>query len=167
MIGLPRSTFYYRPVLASKAIDDERMAKMISAIQDELPGYGYRCATEELARRGQVIKYKRVARVMRAHGPCITPRWRFVCTTDSAQDHPVFLNLYRNVIPSQPIQVWVGDITTIRLSVGFCYLAVLLDATSRRVVGYALSRRMNTQLTLAELKAAVLPATSGRLYPLH
>ena len=155
MIGLPRSTFYYRSASASKALDDERLAEMICAIQDELPGYGYRRVTEELSRRGQVVNHKRVARVMNAHGLGISPRRRFVRTTDSAHDQPIFPNLYRNVIPTVPNTVWVGDITYIRLSVGFCYLAVILDACSRKVVGYALSRRMDTQLTLAALTAAV------------
>ena len=155
MIGLPRSTFYYRSASASKARDDERLAEMICAIQDELPGYGYRRVTEELSRRGQAVNHKRVARVMKAHGLGISPRRRFVRTTDSAHDQPIFPNLYRNVIPTVPNTVWVGDITYIRLSVGFCYLAVILDACSRKVVGYALSRRMDTQLTLAALTAAV------------
>lgn len=155
MIGLPRSTFYYRSASTSKALDDERLAQMICAIQDELPGYGYRRVTEELARRGQVVNHKRVARVMKAHGLGISPRRRFVRTTDSAHDQPIFPNLYRNVIPTVPNTVWVGDLTYIRLSVGFCYLAVILDACSRKVVGYALSRRMDTQLTLAALTAAV------------
>lgn len=155
MIGLPRSTFYYRALSVSKTRDDERLAETICAIQDELPGYGYRRVTKELARRGLVINHKRVARVMKAHGLGITPRRRFVCTTDSSHDQPVYPNLYRNVIPALPNQVWVGDITYIRLAVGFCYLAVILDACSRKVVGYALSRRMDTQLTLAALTAAV------------
>ncbi len=155
MIGLPRSTFYYRSASASKARDDERLAEMICAIQDELPGYGYRRVTEVLSRRGQVVNHKRVARVMKADGLGISPRRRFVRTTDSAHDQPIFPNPYRNVIPTVPNTVWVGDITYIRLSVGFCYLAVILDACSRKVVGYALSRRMDTQLTLAALTAAV------------
>jgi putative transposase len=63
--------------------------------------------------------------------------------------------LYRNVIPSRPDLVWVGDITYIRLAVGFCYLAAILDACSRKVVGYAISRQIDTQLALAALNAAV------------
>lgn len=154
-MGLPRSTFYYRSVSALKALDDDRLGEMICVIQDELPGYGYRRVTKELSRRGHVVNHKRVARVMKAHGLGITPRRRFVRTTDSAHDQPIFPNLYRNVIPTLPNTVWVGDITFIRLSVGFCYLAVILDACSRKVVGYALSRQIDTQLTLAALKAAV------------
>lgn len=155
MFGLPRSSSYYRPAPASKAPDDERLVEMICAMQDELPGYGYRHVTEELGRRGQVVNHKRVARVLKAHGLGITPRRRFVRTTDNAHDQPIVPNLYRNVIPTVPNAVWVGDITYVRLAVGFCYLAVILDACSRKVVGYALSRRMDTQLTLAALTAAV------------
>lgn len=155
MFGLPRSSYYYRPAPASKAPDDERLVEMICAMQDELPGYGYRHVTEELGRRGQVVNHKRVARVLKAHGLGITPRRRFVRTTDNAHDQPIVPNLYRNVIPTVPNTVWVGDITYVRLAVGFCYLAVILDACSRKVVGYALSRRMDTQLTLAALTAAV------------
>ena len=68
---------------------------------------------------------------------------------------PIFPNLYRNVISAKPDVVWVGDITYIRLATEFCYLAVLLDACSRKVVGYAISRQIGTQLVLAALRAAV------------
>lgn len=95
------------------------------------------------------------ASLMKAHGLGIRPRRRFVRTTDSDHDLPIFPNLYHNVIPARPDVVWVGDITYIRLATGFCYLAVLLDACSRKVVGYAISRQIDTQLVLAALKAAV------------
>lgn len=72
---------------------------------------------------------------MRAHGLGVVPLRRFVRTTDSSHDQPVFPNLYRNVIPAQPNQVWVGHIIYMRLAVGFYYLAVLLDACSRKAVG--------------------------------
>ena len=74
-----------------------------------------------------------------------------------ALDHdlPIYPNLYRNVIPVQPDLVWVADITFIRLLSSFAYLAAILDACSRKVVGYALSQRIDTPLTLAALNAAV------------
>ncbi|MBS0318448.1 MAG: IS3 family transposase [Proteobacteria bacterium] len=131
------------------------MAQLIQDVQCELPGYGYRHVTHELHRRGHGINHKRVARVMKAHGLGIKPRRRFVRTTDSDHALPIFPNLYRNVIPAKPDAIWVGDITYIRLATGFCYLAVLLDACSRKVVGYAISRQIDTQLVLAALKAAV------------
>ena len=155
MINLPRSSFYYRPAVEREDLPDERLAEMIGDIQDEFPGYGYRRVTLELRRRGHRVNHKRVARVMKAEGLGIKPRRRFVRTTDSRHDLPVFPNLYRNVIPARPDRVWVADITYIRIAHGFCYLAAILDACSRKVVGYAISRQIDTQLTLAALKAAV------------
>jgi putative transposase len=96
-----------------------------------------------------------VARVMRIGDLGIKPRRRFVRTTDSDHQLPVFPNLYRNVIPTRPDLVWVGDITLIRIAAGFCYLAAILDACSRKVVGYAISKQIDTPLTLAALRAAV------------
>ncbi len=74
-----------------------------------MPGYGYRRVTHELRRRGHVVNHKRVARVMRAQGLGIKLRRRFVRTTDSKHDSPIFSNLYRNVIPTRPNVVWVAD----------------------------------------------------------
>ena len=155
MIELPRSTFYYRSTAAIEDLSDERLIELIGDIQDELPGYGYRRVTRELQRRGHLVNHKRIARVMKAHGLGIRPRRRFVRTTDSAHDLPVFPNLYRNVIPTRPDVVWVADFTYIRIAAGFCFLAAILDACSRKVVGYAISRRIDTQLALAALDAAV------------
>jgi putative transposase len=92
---------------------------------------------------------------MKSKGLGAKQRRRFVRTTDSAHDQPIFANLYRNLIPSKPDVVWVADITYIRLDSGFCYLAAILDACSRKVVGYAISRQIDTQLALAALNAAV------------
>ncbi len=155
MIELPRSTYYYRSTAEALALTDERIVELITVIQDELAGYGYRRVTHELRRRGQAVNHKRVARVMKAHGLGIKQRRRFVATTDSDHDLPIFPNLYRNVIPAQLDLVWVADITYIRITGGFCYLAAILDACSRKVVGYAISKNINTQLTLAALKAAI------------
>lgn len=155
MINLPRSSFYYRSRAATPQIADGRLVELIGDIQDDFPGYGYRRVTIELGRRGFVVNHKRVTRVMRSNGLGVRPRRRFVRTTDSKHDLPIFPNLYRNVVPTRPDLVWVGDITYIRLASGFCYLAAILDACSRKVVGYAISREIDTQLTLAALDAAV------------
>lgn len=111
MIDLPRSTFYYRSRAANESLDDAKLTELIENIQDDLPGYGYRRVTHELRRRGQVVNHKRVARVMKAQGLGIKPRRRFVRTTDSKHDSPIFPNLYRNVIPARPNVVWVADFT--------------------------------------------------------
>lgn len=154
-MALPRSTFYYRSTATVPHLSDVELVKLIDDIQDAFPGYGYRRVTHELRRRGQTINHKRVARVMKAAGQGVKPRRRIVRTTDSDHGLPVFPNRYRNVIPTRPDTVWVGDITYIRLASGFCYLAALLDACSRKVVGYAIGRQIDTQLTLAALRCAV------------
>ncbi len=155
MIDLPRSTFYYRATTKTTNLSDAELVILIEDIQDELPCYGYRRVTHELCRRGHVVNHKRVARVMRAAGLGIKPRRRYVRTTDSSHDSPIYPNLYRNVIPERPDMVWVADFTYIRIATGFCYLAVILDACSRKVVGYALSKRLDTPLALAALHSAI------------
>jgi putative transposase len=155
VIELPRSTYYYRSTAHTLGLSDERVVELIGHIQDEMPGYGYRRVTHELRRRGHAVNHKRVARLMRANALGIKPRRHFVRTTDSAHGRPVWPNLYRNVIPSRPDLVWVADITYIRLNQEFCYLAAVLDACSRKVVGYAISRNIDTPLTLAALSAAI------------
>lgn len=154
MIELPRSTYYYRPQASGVGLNDARLVELIEAIHDEFPGYGYRRVTLELRNHGYVINHKRIARVMREYRLKARRIRRFKRTTDSDHDLQVFPNLYRNVIPRQPDQVWVGDLTYIRTVFGFAYLAALLDACSRKVVGYAISRRMDAELTLAALHAA-------------
>lgn len=155
MIELPRSTFYYRAIGDAGDLADDHLVELIQTIQDEMAGYGYRRVTHELRRRGHVVNHKRVARLMKAHSLGIKPRRRFVRTTDSNHDSPMFPNLYRNVIPSRPDLVWVADFTYIRIATGFCYLAAILDACSRKVVGYAISLRIDTPLALAALRSAL------------
>lgn len=154
-MNLPRSTYYYRASAKTEGLSDAELRSIIEDIQDELPCYGYRRVTHELQRHGLIINHKRVARVMRLSGLGIKPRRRFVRTTDSQHNSPIFPNLYHNTIPDQPDRVWVADFTYIRVSTGFCFLAAILDACSRKVVGYALSQRLDTPLALAALRAAV------------
>jgi putative transposase len=121
----------------------------------EWSAYGYRRVTHELRRRGILANHKRVARIMREEA--LTPRRirRFLATTDSNHPEPVYPNLALGFRPSGPNQLWVADITYIRLRSAFVYLAVLLDAWSRRVVGYAIGNTLVVQLTLAALEAAI------------
>ncbi len=156
MIKLPRSTYYYRSTGRTLGLDDDRLVDLIGDIQDEFPGYGYRRVTRELRARGYPINHKRAARIMREHGLGIKPRKRFTPRQNGSEsDTQFFPNLYRNVIPALPDQAWVADITFVRVQAGFVYVAVILDACSRKVVGYAISRQIDTNLTLAALKAAV------------
>jgi putative transposase len=150
---LARSTYYYRagrPSPKRLAIEER-----IAALCEEFPRYGYRRVTAQLRAEGMVINHKAVAQLMRKRGLQVRPLRRFVRTTDSDHENPIFPNHARNLIPSAPNQLWVADITYIAVAAKFVYLAVILDAWSRRVVGYAIARQITTRLTLAALRAAV------------
>ena len=94
----------------------------------------------------------------------VRPRRRYVATTDSNHDGPIFPDLAKDLELAGPDQLWVADITFVAIATGFVYLAVILDAWSRRVVGYALGRTMEARLTVAALEAAVADA-SARVRP--
>lgn len=125
------------------ALCDTELARLIGDIHDVFPGYGYRRITLELRARGHVVNHKRVARIMREHQVYGHHRRRFKPVAGSEADVAVLPNHYRNVVPAEPDRVWVADITYIRVAYGFIYLAVVLDACSRKVIGYALSRRID------------------------
>ena len=93
--------------------------------------------------------------MMREHGLQPKRRKRFVVTTDSDHGGPIFPNLAKDLVLTGPNQLWVADITYVAIAVGFVYVAVILDAWSRRVVGYAISRSIDARLALAALKAAI------------
>jgi putative transposase len=154
---LARSTYYDRakePQPEAVRADAELRERM-REICAEFPRYGYRRVTAQLRAEGHVINRKRVVRIMREEGLQVRPRRRFVRTTVSDHDQPIFANLAKDMMPSGPDQLWVADITYIQILSGFVYLAVILDAWSRRVVGYAISRQMGAQLTLAALEVAI------------
>jgi putative transposase len=152
-MNLPRSTSYYRPKGRVRG-DEAELGEHIEAICERFIGYGYRRVTHQLAREGIRINHKRVARIMRERGLKADPPRRFITTSDGAAAVP-FPNLVRDFKPIGPNQLWVADLTYIRILVGFVYLAVILDAWSRRVVGYAIAAHMGAQLTLAALRAAI------------
>jgi transposase InsO family protein len=117
--------------------------------------YGYRRITAELRRRGLLVNHKRVARLLREDNLlAIQPR-AFVVTTDTQHDLQVYLNLASRMTRTGVNQLWVADITYIRLTCEFVYLAVLLDAYSRKVVGWALDRTLAARLPIAALAHAI------------
>ena len=150
---LARSTYYYRP--RHPALDRLAVEKRIVALCEEFPRYGYRRVTAQLRAEGMLVNHKAVARLMRARGLQVRPLRRFIRTTDSDHENPIFPNRVRDVVPSAPNQLWVADITYIAVTAKFVYLAVILDAWSRRVVGYAIAPQITTRLTLAALRTAV------------
>jgi putative transposase len=155
LMGVSRSWYYARPPATEKARKDVVLRDAIERIVLEFPGYGYRRVTAALRREGWAVNHKRVLRIMRQESLLCQLKRRFMPTTDSAH----FFKRYPNLIKDTRIdgldQVWIADITYIRLPTAFCYLAAILDAYSRRCVGWYLSRRIDTSLTLWALEMAL------------
>jgi transposase InsO family protein len=153
LIGVSRSWYYQHPTHRPEA--DLALQDEIENIVTDCPAYGYRRVTRELERRGLVVNHKRVLRIMRDNSwLCRLVRNR-PRTTQSDHSLPVFPNLLPATAVTALDQVWVADITYIRLQHEFIYLAVILDAYSRRVVGWNLSRRLDVSLTLLALESAL------------
>ena len=151
-MGLSRSTYYDPPAVQA---DDGQIVAAMTTICDEFEAYGYRRVGAELRHRGLVVNAKKVRRLMREHDLQPKRRRRFVATTDSDHDGPIFPDLARDRIVDGPNQLWVADITYIAIATGFVYLAAILDAWSRRVIGYAISRSIDARLAVAALKTAI------------
>jgi len=152
---MPRSTYYYKGKKKDAEAEKECVA-MIEAIVVEFPRYGYRRVTRELLRRRRQVNHKVVLKLMRKHGLlCKRKRSFVVHTTDSNHAYPIYPNLIKEIVATRINQIWVSDITYIRILRGFVYLAVILDAFSRKVVGYAVSRWLDRTLTIAALNMAI------------
>ena len=117
--------------------------------------YGYRRVSAELRRRGMLANHKRVARIMREDNLLAVQPRQFVVTTNSDHELEVYLNLARRMKLTGIDQLWVADITYIRLRAEFVYLAVILDGFSRKVVGWALERTLSSRLAIAALQQAI------------
>jgi putative transposase len=151
-MGISRSTYYDAPVSAP---DDTAIVEAIVAICDEFEHYGWRRVQAALRQQGTIVNHKKIKRLMREHDLQPRTRRRYVATTDSDHDQPIFPNLAKDMTVDRPNQLWVSDITYVAITSGFVYVAVILDAWSRRVVGYAIGRSIDVRLTLAALKAAI------------
>jgi putative transposase len=153
---------YYRWLEAPSAVDpDLDLRDEIQQIAVEFPSYGWPRITAELHRRGWEANHKRVYRIMREDNLLCLRRRKFIVTTNSNHDRPVYPNLARGMVLTGIDQLWVADITYIRLETEFVYLAVVLDAFSRRAIGWALERTLQDELTLMALQMALerrLPA---------
>src|SRR5262245_1067873 len=159
--GLPSSTFYYKQdkqYRKRRDDEDEKLRQQIERIHEEFPGYGYRRVKRELKSRGHKVNEKRVRRVMEKFGlTAIT--WRTVVrTADSRHSLPVHLHLLRNPQVRAINEICVADITYIRIRSSFVYLAAILDLYSRKVVVWAISKRIDTELCLTALRMLLKPA---------
>ena len=156
-IGLSRSTIgrRLRAAVATTAERDMQRRQQIQAVALEMRSYGYRPITKELHRRGVIINKKVVLRLLRADNLLCLRRRAFVSTTDSQHQLTVYPNLAQGLVLTDINQLWVADITYIRLQRQFIYLAALLDAYSRRCIGWALARYLDARLSLAALQMAL------------
>jgi len=151
-MGVARSSFYAEPI--GRPADAVILAE-IRNITDEFEGYGYRRVDAELRHRGFVVNAKKVRRLMKENDLTPRRRRRFVRTTDSDHDSPIFPLVAKGFEVHGPDQLWVADLTYITIAGGFAYAALILDAWSRRVVGYAIGRGIDARLAVKALRQAI------------
>ena len=138
---------------------DMELRDAIQRIALEWPCYGRPRITAELRRQGWTVNPKRVYRLMREDNLLCVRRRKFLVTTDSNHARRIYPNLVRELVLSGVNQLWIADLTYIRLLEEFVFLAAILDAFSRRVIGWALDRRLDDELTLRALRMAITQRT--------
>jgi putative transposase len=151
-----RSSFYRFSPDGKPAVD--RSMELRDAIQRialEWPCYGRPRVTAELRRQGWTVNPKRVYRLMREDNLLCMRRRKFLVTTDSNHGRKIYPNLARDLVLTDVNQLWIADLTYIRLAEEFVFLAAILDAFSRRVIGWALDRHLDDELTLTALRMAI------------
>jgi putative transposase len=151
-----RSSFYrFAPPHKPGADRDMELRDAIQRIALEWPCYGRPRLTQELPRQGWTVNPKRVYRLMREDNLLCVRRRKFLVTTDSNHGRRIYPNLARELVLSGVNQLWIADLTYIRLLEEFVFLAAILDAFSRRVIGWALDRTLDDELTLTALRRAL------------
>lgn len=161
LAGIPRSTYYRMQQASSKrnGSQHEGLRQEVHAVCAQWSHYGYRRVTRELRRQGRSVGLKRIRALMLKDNLRCRPKKRWIQTTDSKHGYRIYPNLARHMVLDRPNQLWVADITYIHLIDEFVYLAVILDAFSRCVVGWALARDIDTHLTTGALEMALATRT--------
>lgn len=160
-LGVSRSGYYrwlHRqniPPSANALAEETELKEQIHKIVLEFPGYGYRRVTKELRRRDYLVNHKRVLRLMVEESLLCGRNKRIFRTTNSSHNLPVYANLAKNADVTAMNQLWVADITYIRLPGEFLYLAVLIDIYSRKCIGWHLDDSLDTELPLTALRNAL------------
>ena len=155
LLGCAKSSYYYQ----AKQRDETDDKAAIEAVAAVWPTYGYRRVTEQLRRQEWVINKKRVQRLMREMGLQVKTKRKARKTTNSDHDFPRYPNLVQDLAIVRPDQVWVSDITYIRLRQEFVYLAVIMDVYTRSIRGWHLGRGLDQSLTLIALDRALADHT--------
>jgi len=157
MIELTMSTFYYKPKVprTEREIQDADLKSKIEKVQSVHPRSGYRTVQQYLLRAGICVGERKIRRIMRKYSLLSKIKRAFKVTTDSNHSHRV----YPNLLPGRTVmglnEVWTADLTYIRIANGFVYLAVILDLYSRKVIGWQISKQINTELALGALEMAI------------
>jgi putative transposase len=155
LAGVSRASYYRFDPEAVPAVKDVELRDAIQRVALKHPAYGRPRITAELKRQGWETNHKRVGRILREDNLLCIRKHKFQATTDSTHPHRVYKNLTRDVKPTKPNQIWVADITYIRLAEEFVYLAVVLDSYSRLVIGWALERTLEAKLAVGALRMAL------------
>ncbi len=158
LLQVNRAWYYAKPhqvLSSSQSTEEIALRDVIEQIILDFPGYGYRRVTHALKRAGWIVNHKRVLRVMREESLLCHLKRHFVHTTDSHHGYRIYPNLVHGRTPDAPDVIWVADLTYIRLPKEFVYLAAILDAFSRRCIGWNLSTRIDTNLALGALEEAL------------
>ena len=151
LLECSRSSYYYQPKLK----DETEVKSAIESVAAEWPTYGYRRVTKQLHRQEWVVNKKRIQRLMREMGLQVKIKRKARKTTNSEHDFPRYPNLVQDLEIVCPDQVWVSDITYIRLRCEFVYLAVIMDVFTRSIRGWHLGRGLDQSLTLIALDRAL------------
>jgi len=150
VLGVPRSSAYYEP----RPVEDRPLLDALIGVAGRWPTYGCRRLTKQLQREGHPVNAKRVRRLMHELGIMGKASEKRPRTTDSGHAYPRYPNLVESLEVTHPNQVWVADITYIRLRKEFVYLAVLMDVHTRCIRGWHLGRGLDQELTLVALRRA-------------
>jgi transposase InsO family protein len=151
LLDCSRSSYYHQP----EQPDDTKLGVAIQAVVAEWPTYGYRRVTAQLRRQEWTVNHKRVQRLMRLMGIQVKTKRKKRRTTNSEHDFPRYPNLVQDLEIVRPEQVWVSDITYIRLLNDFVYLAAIMDVFTRGIRGWHLGRGLDHTLTLTALQRAL------------
>lgn len=157
VLDYARSSCYCQPAEQ----DEQELRQAIEQVTAEWSKYGCRRVTAQLRRQGLVVNSNRVGRIMREMGSQAKIKRRKRRTTNSEHDFPRYPNLVQDLLIARPDQVWVADITYVRLRSEFVYLAVIMDVYTRCIRGWYLSRSLDQELTLAALKESPNPLSTG------
>lgn len=153
VLGCARSSYYYE---VTEPSDEAKLKKAIKGVAADWPTYGYRRVTAQLRRQEWLVNRKRVQRLMRSMDIQARLKRKKRRTTNSAHDFPRYPNLVQDLEVVRPEQVWVSDITYIRLRYAFVYLAVIMDVFTRGIRGWHLGRGLDHSLTLTALQRALI-----------